>query len=59
MLQMFQLDITQCFHLTIIGSYMTSVYMEGLAWMVISPKNWEFLPFSKYTLWIIQPCLKS
>ena len=30
-----------------------------LALMVIWPKNWEFMPFSMSTLWIIQPGMKS
>ena len=33
-------------------------YMGGLASMVISPKNWEFLPFFVSTLGIIQQHLK-
>ena len=36
-----------------------SVHMVGIALMVISPKNWEFLPIFMSTLWIIQPHLKS
>ena len=34
-------------------------YMGGLALMVISPKNWELLPFFMSTLGIIQLHLKS
>ena len=34
-------------------------HMAGLALMVISPKNWEFLPLVMYTLLTIQPHLKS
>ena len=35
------------------------IYIGGLAWMVISPKYWEFLPFFMSTLGIIQAHLKS
>ena len=35
------------------------VYLGGLAFMVVLPKNWEFLPFFMSTLLIIQPHLKS
>ena len=37
----------------------TNKHMGGLALMVISPKKWEFLPFFKTKLWIIQLHLKS
>ena len=37
----------------------TNIYMGGLALMVTSPKNWEFLPSFMSTLLIIQPHLKS
>ena len=30
-------------------------HMEGLVMMVISTKNWEFLPYSISPMWIIQP----
>ena len=39
--------------------FMAHTHMGGLALMVISPKNWEFLPFLMPTLWIIQPHLMS
>ena len=37
----------------------TTAHMGGLAIMVISPTNWEFLPFFMFPLWIIQPHVKS
>ena len=36
-----------------------SIFMGGLALMVISPKKLEFWPIFMSTLWIIQPHLKS
>ena len=36
-----------------------SIYMGGLALMVISPKKWECFPFFMSQLGIIQPHLKS
>ena len=35
------------------------IYMGGLALMVISTKNWEFLPLFMSTFLTIQPHLKS
>ena len=43
----------------IYGVVQLKAYMGGLALMIISQKNWEFLPFFMSTLWIIQPHFKS
>ena len=44
---------------TALSCYYEKMHMGGLAFMVISLTNWEFLPFFMSKFWIILPCIKS